>query len=139
MFQFQYGTIKSNSFTLLSVAIVCFNSNMVRLKVPSNDFSQYYSRFQFQYGTIKRKNLHDHRERQERFQFQYGTIKRQMFMMMKWIVILFQFQYGTIKRIKQARMTSEEWGFNSNMVRLKVLNDNMIARRSKVSIPIWYD
>ena len=54
MFQFQYGSIKSQQTQATSVHPHCFNSNMVRLKeMISIDWLQIYCEFQFQYGSIK--------------------------------------------------------------------------------------
>ena len=55
LFQFQYGTIKSYAKEVQgSRRFLCFNSNMVRLKVePIITELTEGEMFQFQYGTIK--------------------------------------------------------------------------------------
>ncbi len=39
---------------------------------------------------------------------------------------LFQFQYGAIKSVANHKKTGKIWDFNSNMVRLKVINLNQL-------------
>ena len=58
LFQFQYGTIKSEAAIMKAEGMTAF---------------------QFQYGTIKRHQKDWQRIAEMQFQFQYGTIKRPTF------------------------------------------------------------
>ena len=54
VFQFHYGTIKSQSENEIAKGLISFNSTMVRLKELSNVEVQIFRKFfQFHYGTIK--------------------------------------------------------------------------------------
>ena len=53
--------------------------------------------------------------------------------------ILFQFHYGTIKRLVHLFLIDIIARFNSTMVRLKELLNDICFVFKRVSIPLWYD
>ena len=53
LFQFHYGTIKSDDGMPVTRSTVNFNSTMVRLKEKRRHLPAYAFAFQFHYGTIK--------------------------------------------------------------------------------------
>ncbi len=73
------------------------------------------------------------------FQFQYGTIKSIPDPIVLQPVKGFQFQYGTIKSSPPGQRFPFPLYFNSNMVRLKVVNRLLRLSAHCISIPIWYD
>ena len=57
LFQFQYGSIKSQQIIYSLRFQSCFNSSMVRLKGARTSGGPETIEFQFQYGSIKRQKL----------------------------------------------------------------------------------
>ncbi len=51
----------------------------------------------------------------------------------------FQFHYGSIKGILIDKHPLTIIGFNSTMVRLKVVDNQIIYKGAQVSIPLWFD
>ena len=101
VFQFQSGTIKGSRISESNARFFCcFNSNLVRLKEWFNS------------------NIH---RTQTLFQFQSGTIKGQLPVFRQPIATRFQFQSGTIKGQPIISFVFYPMGFNSNLVRLKVI------------------
>ncbi len=76
VFQFQYGAIKSLVQFVNPVYFLYFNSNMVRLKEFKAEIKNASNQlFQFQYGAIKRNLGYSTMVVRLLFQFQYGAIK----------------------------------------------------------------
>ena len=102
VFQFQTGAIKSPTGCRRCGCHRGFNSKLVRLKANINlAWQSFLPRFQFQTGAIKRLQLVSPVLQQQLFQFQTGAIKSS------------HRQFGSM------RMP----GFNSKLVRLKVLTE----------------
>jgi len=98
IFQFQYGSIKSFVEAVNQIVPSYFNSNMVRLKeFHCLSFSYCATVFQFQYGSIKSFFSLMSISFDTIFQFQYGSIKRTTIVKTKTAILVFQFQYGSIK------------------------------------------
>ena len=62
------------------------------------------------------------------FQFQYGSIKRSYSTPANITPRAFQFQYGSIKRRKRINNDFDALGFNSNMVRLKAVTNELTSK-----------
>ena len=75
--------------------------------------------FQFQSGTIKASQARDGQDDSSMFQFQSGTIKAIQVSGGLVNDLLFQFQSGTIKALDRVLSKLANFGFNSNLVRLK--------------------
>ena len=145
---------------LTSLQEVCFNSNMVRLKVGLGESDSKVSGC-FNSNMVRLKEiLFFQLTALLLFQFQYGTIKSRISVLSGLSESCFN---SNMVRLKVNLLQIERFSvlcFNSNMVRLKVLmlvllhlpsvfqfQYGTIKRRTKglpfaiyqVSIPIWYD
>ena len=103
MFQFHSGSIKSREPCPASVALVRFNSIVVRLKGCKRGCFVCGSMFQFHSGSIKRKDRVLYRSSASMFQFHSGSIKSDSYALLPDLVGRFQFHSGSIKSDKNSQ------------------------------------
>ena len=99
-FQFQTGAIKSGSAAALRRLTMCFNSKLVRLKVPTGlaTLSLSPALFQFQTGAIKSPGRRVSAPRHRCFNSKLVRLKDLAQFGLGLTTLQFQFQTGAIKR-----------------------------------------
>ena len=106
--------------------ISCFNSNMVQLRVTAGTASANpVTTFQFQYGAIKSAPTIRNSTGFTKVSIPIGAIKSGSPDIESLRLEKFQFQYGAIKRYMLINLTWRKRSFNSNMVQLRELHDDL--------------
>jgi len=117
-FQFQFGAIKSMPAEIASNKALCFNSNLVRLKVFCS-ITRFTGDFRFNSNLVRLKG----------WEPPSGSFSPSMF----------QFQFGAIKSTLPPVIEMWKRSFNSNLARLKAIHLLPTLNKLRVSIPIWCD
>ena len=142
LFQFQTGAIKRYRTFANATLRPCFNSKLVRLKVPLPRAARvFHAQFQFQTGAIKSHRFRPRCRGKSLFQFQTGAIKSGACTgRLISVTALFQFQTGAIKRSSLSGSPSRLTAFQFQTGAIKSAGGHPVTMSNMtVSIPNWCD